>query len=159
LKIAHEAKEGGGAGLEISILKKATQIFSTDPQAWTEYADALINESRREDSVLEKGDFFMAARNAWDHVLEMQPKHSGALLGKGRYLTMMAYRGGDDPSEGMHLLNRVIEQEAKGRLRAEAVFYLGIGYRRLGDEAKALEQFKKALKIDAFFMPARLAQN
>ncbi len=159
LQIANEAKEGGDPALRLTVLKKATESFSADVDSWLEYADALIEESRKEDSVLEKGDFFQAARNAWDRVLASEPSHTKAMLGKGRYLTMMAYRGGDDPSEGMSLLKRVAEKESTGRLRAEAEFYLGIGHRRLGDETKALEQFKKALKFDAFFMPARLAQN
>jgi len=70
---------------------------------------------------------------------------------------MMAYRGGDDPRNGMRLLEKVRELAARGRALAEAEFYLGIGHRRLGDERSAKAQFEKALAIDPAFMPAHLA--
>ncbi|HTL70836.1 MAG TPA: MBL fold metallo-hydrolase [Candidatus Eisenbacteria bacterium] len=157
LSLAGEAKEGGDAGLRLAALKQATLKFPESAEALTAYAEALIEESRAEASVLEKGDFFAAARRAWDTVLAREPRHAGALLGKGRYLTMMAYRGGDDPAEGMKLLETVVSLCPAGRPRAEAEFYLGIGHRRLGDEARALRQFARALEFDPAFMPARLA--
>jgi tetratricopeptide (TPR) repeat protein len=121
------------------------------------YAEALIDASRAEASVLEKGDFFQEARRAWDKALAGNPNHAQSLLGKGRYLTMMAYRGGDDPKQGMELLEKVIAQKTGGKLQTEAEFYLGMGHRRLGDEVSAKAQFKKALQADATFMPAILA--
>lgn len=157
LEIASECKEGGDSAMRLSVLKTAVERFSDSTEALNAYAEALIEESRAESSVLEKGDYFNAARRAWDRALELDPTGSSAMLGKGRYLTMMAYRGGDDPSEGMKLLRRVIEKKSAGRERAEAEFYLGIGFRRLGDETSALRQFKKALEFDPSFMPARLA--
>lgn len=157
-QMAGEAKEGGDAGLCLAILKKATELFPASAEALTAYAEALIEESRSEDSVLEKGDFFQAARKAWDRALAAYPQHVGALLGKGRYLTMMAYRGGDDPEQGMVLLRRVVELKPGGRAQAEAEFYLGIGFRRLGRESDAKIQFRKALEADPSFMPARLAE-
>lgn len=159
LEIAGECKEGGDPAMRLSVLKKAVETFADSPTALNAYAEALIEESRTEASVLEKGDYFHAARKSWDRALELAPGQTAAMLGKGRYLTMMAYRGGDDPTEGMKLLRRVIEKKTGGSEQAEAEFYLGVGYRRLGDEASALRQFNKALEIDPAFMPARLAQS
>ncbi len=157
LKMAAEAEEGGDVALKLSILKKASQVFSESPDALAAYAEALVDASRAESSVLEKGDFFEAARQSWKKALSISPAHQGALLGQGRYLTMMAYRGGDDPKAGMDLLRKVIELGASGCPRAEAEFYLGIGFRRLGNETAAREQFQKAIQIDPSFMPAHLA--
>jgi glyoxylase-like metal-dependent hydrolase (beta-lactamase superfamily II) len=157
LSMASEAGEGGDLGLKIAILKKATQVFSNSCEAFTVYADALVEASRGERSVLEKGDYFEGARHAWDKAMALDPANASTLLGKGRYLTLMAYRGGDDPRAGMKLLEKVIELSCGGRLQAEAEFYLGMGYRRLSEEAKAHAQFQKALALDASFLPAALA--
>ena len=157
LSMAREAKEGGDAGLRLAILRKARQVFGDLPEVLTSYAEALVEESRSEASVLEKGDFFHEARQCWDKVLAADAKHVAALLGKGRYLTMMAYRGGDDPRAGMGLLRKIIDMNGGGRPQAEAEFYLGMGYRRLSDEPQALSQFKKALEIDPTFTLAQLA--
>ena len=156
-KMAKEAEEGGDTGLKLSILKKCTEVFGGQPDAWAAYAEALIEASRHEPSVLEKGDFFQPAKNAWDRALEINPSHSPSLLGKGRYLTMMAYRGGDDPHPGMKFLEKARNLVRDPRSKAEAEFYLGIGFRRLGREAEAHLQFEKALALDPSFMPARLA--
>ena len=157
LQMAEEAEEGGDNGLRLAVLKKAIEAFSEIADAYSAYADALIQVSRREASVLEKGDFFSAAKVSWQRALEINPRHIPSLVGQGRYLTMMAYRGGDDPKEGMRLLNEVISLEAQGLERAEAEFYLGMGFRRLGDEAKARKQFEKALSFDPSFGPAHSA--
>lgn len=155
--MASQAGEGGDAAMRISILKKGVEVFSRSPKILAAYADALIEASRSEDSVLEKGDFFNEARRAWDLALSIDPAHAPSLLGKGRYLTMMAYRGGDDPKEGMELLHRALELSADKKSRGEAEFYLGMGHRRLSDEPRAKEQFKKCLKLYPGFMPAVLA--
>ena len=159
LQMASEAKEGGDMVLRLAILEKATKLFSNSPEILTAYAEALVEESRSIASVLEKGDFFKIARQCWDEVLREHPNHVGALLGKGRYLTMMAYRGGDDPKSGMELLRKVIELTPKDSAQAEAHFYLGMGFRRLGDETKARLQFQTAIKLDPAFMPAHLASQ
>lgn len=159
LAMAHEAGEGGDARLKLGALKKAVETSPASPEALCAWADGLIEASRAQESVLEKGDFFDAARRAWDRALEIDPKHAGALVGKGRYLTMMAFRGGEDPSPGMDLLERARQLKPAGRLLAETEFYLGIGHRRLGDEASAKSQFEKALRSDPAFMPAVLASQ
>jgi glyoxylase-like metal-dependent hydrolase (beta-lactamase superfamily II) len=157
LESSREAAEGGDDGLAIDVLDAATAAFPREPDAWAAYAEALIEASRRESSVLEKGDFFDRARRAWRRARALNPEHPKSLIGEGRYLVMMAYRGGDDPEPGMRLLRRVLEQEVPDGLRAEAEFYLGMGHRRLGDEPQAQAQFQKALRLNPAFMPARLA--
>ncbi len=165
-KMANEAAEGGDTPLKISVLKKAAEIFPDSSDALAVYADALIDASRAVASVLEKGDFFDAAKRSWQRALELNPRHFGSLLGKGRYLTMMAYRGGDDPKAGMELLQQVVgaRRAVPGhspnvRQLAEAEFYLGMGERRLGNEARAGAQFEKAIAVDPSFMPAHLAKQ
>ncbi len=157
LAMASEAGEGGDMAMRISILKKGAEIFSRSPEILSAYAEALIEVSRSQDSVLEKGDFFSAARRSWDQALETDPNNARSLLGKGRYLVMMAYRGGEDPKMGMDLLEKALQLKAEDKIRGEAEFYLGIGHRRLGDEKKAKEQFEKCLQFHPGFMPAVLA--
>jgi tetratricopeptide (TPR) repeat protein len=166
LQMASEAAEGGDTALRLTILKKASEIFSNSPEALSAYAEGLIEASRAEASVLEKGDFFKEARAAWDKALLLYPNHIGSLLGKGRYGVMMAYRGGDDPRAGMELLRRAVAAihelpllNSNTRLQAEAEFYLGMGARRLHDEPAAHAQFRKALALDPAFMPAVLASQ
>ena len=157
LEMAHEAAEGGDAGLKLSILKKSAETNPDSPDVLADYAEALVDASRKEASVLEKGDFFSVARAAWQKALEIEPFHIPTLLGQGRYLTMMAYRGGDDPSQGMRCLRQVLARDVRGRQKAEAEFYLGMAYRRLADESAARRQFEKALKADPSFAPALIA--
>ena len=52
-------------------------------------------------SVLEKGDFFSEARQAWQCALELEPQHIPAHLALGRFLVMTAYRNGGTPTPGM----------------------------------------------------------
>ena len=156
---AEECGEGGDTGLKIAILKKATELFSSLPDAHAAYADALIESSRQEASVLEKGDFFRAARLSWEKALAIDPFHAPSLLGKGRYLVMMAYRGGEDPAEGMQTLQKAIQSASDSKICAEGEFYVGMGYRRLGDEEAARRQFSKCLEAHPAFMPAVLASQ
>ena len=156
-RMAHEAEEGGDIALKLDLLKKAVVEMPSDPNAHAAYAEALIDASKSQASVLEKGDFFQQARLSWEKALELNACHVPTLLGKGRYLTMMAFRGGDDPRRGMKLLRTVLEISTETRTRAEAEFYLGIGYRRLADENAAQDRFNKALALDPAFAPARMA--
>lgn len=134
IQMAAEAREGGDAGLELAILRKATELFSQSADSWAAYADTLIEASKKEPSVLEKGDFFQLAKTSWERALSLDSGHVGALLGKGRYWTMMAYRGGDNPRPGMALLERVVAAAPGGRAQAEAEFYLGMGRRVLASQ-------------------------
>ncbi len=157
--MAHEAGEGGDMALKLSILKKATQDSSNDPDTFSVYAEALVDASRKEASVLEKGDFFQEARLSWEKGLALNKEHIPTLLGKGKFLTMMAYRGGDDPAAGMAFLRKALELSTDSHTRAQAEFYLGMGERRLGNEKSAHVYFEKALSLDPTFMPARMAKQ
>ena len=159
LEMAREVREGGDSGLELSILEKAAGKYPDSPDVLTAYADGLIEGARSEPSVLEKGDFFREAAVYWDRALGISAAFVPALLSKGRFLTMMAYRSGDDPRNGMKLLNDVLRLKPGGRPKTEAEFYLGMGFRRLGDEPKARHQFEKAIQLDPSFMPAHLASQ
>jgi glyoxylase-like metal-dependent hydrolase (beta-lactamase superfamily II) len=157
IRIAEEAGEGGDDGLRLAALEHLARNRPNDPDAHAALADALIEVSRKEDSVLEKGDFFSRARDAWRRALEIDPAHVPSLIGKGRYLTMMAYRGGEDPEMGMIFLEAARARASKPGHRAEIDFYTGMGWRRLGDEPRAKEYFRKALSSKPGFMPATLA--
>lgn len=159
MTLAHEAEEGGDESLKLRLLHKNVKEQPESADALAAYAEALIGLSRNEASVLEKGDFFSAARRSWDKALSLNSAHILSLLGKGRYLTMMAYRGGDDPKAGMELLRKVLALKPGGRTQCEAEFYLGMGYRRLLDEEAARRQFDKAIQLDPAFMPAQLAKQ
>ncbi len=155
--IAAEAGEGGDDGLRLAALEFAVRRRPNDADAHAALADALIEVSRKEDSVLEKGDFFSRAKSAWRRALEIDPQHVPSLIGKGRYLTMMAYRGGDDPAMGMIFLETARKHAARREHLAEINFYEGMGHRRLGNEARAKELFAESLSQNPGFMPARLA--
>ncbi len=157
IRIAEEAGEGGDNGLRVAALEHLARTRPNDPDAHAALADALIEVSRKEDSVLEKGDFFSRAKAAWRRALEIDPSHVPSLIGKGRYLTMMAYRGGDDPEMGMIFLEAARARASKPEHRAEIDFYTGMGWRRLGDEIRAKEFFRQALSANPAFMPATLA--
>lgn len=155
--MAEEAGEGGDAVLRLAVLARAVETQPQSADAHAALADALIEMSRSEPSVLEKGDFFSRAKLAWRRALEIDPRHVPSLLGKGRYLTMMAYRGGDDPQMGMIFLETARAHAARREHLAEIEFYTGMGFRRLGNETRAREHFKKTQTLNPGFMPATLA--
>lgn len=113
----------------LQMAHEAGKVLPPSPDALAAYAESLIAASRAEPSVLEKGDFFEAARRAWDLALEISPNHAASLLGKGRYLVIMAYRGGDDPQAGIALLEKLLGTKPGGCAQEEAEFYLGLGRR------------------------------
>lgn len=157
IEISEEAFEGGDIPKGLSVLRCATEYFPEACEVQSYFAEKLIEHSKKEASVLEKGDFFDLARRCWEKALDINPKHLPSLIGKGRFLTMMAFRGGDDPREGMKLLGKANELSKSDKDKLQIEFYLGIGYRRLGDEVKAKEHFLKASKLDSSWMPVRMA--
>ncbi len=157
VQMADELKEGGDIAGWLKVLDIACQRFDQDANILAVHANALIEASRSEDSVLEKGDYFIKAKKAWDKALTLETNHFPSKLGKGRYWAMMAYRGGDDPRDGMALLQEVIEGCTQSELVAEANFYKGMGHRRLGDEVLAKNCFKKSLELNPAWKPAQLA--
>lgn len=155
--MAEEAAEGGDPELRLAVLARAAELQPNSADAHAAYADALIEVSRAEPSVLEKGDFFRLAKTAWRRALEIDAHHVPSLIGKGRYLTMMAYRGGDDPRMGMIFLETARAHAKTREHLAEIDFYTGMGHRRLGDETRAKDFFKKSLSQNPGFMPATFA--
>lgn len=164
-EVAQEMVEGGDVGSAIAVARQATTWVSTAPEAWVFLADSLIRGAGSVVSVLEKGDFFVEARQAIQHALDLDPLYAPAHLTLGRFLVTMAYRNGGNPAPGMQYLQRVIDTvptAAGGRqaaLLAQAHFYLGLGYRTQDDETQAQAHFQIALYYLPTFQPALLARQ
>jgi tetratricopeptide (TPR) repeat protein len=164
-QVAEEFEAGGDHGNAIAVARQATHVFSAVPAAWVFLSDYLIRGAQGVVSVLEKGDFFVEARQALQQALQLDPHNAAAHLALGRFLVMLAYRNGGDPRAGMTHLGQVIEQglvPARGpqaALLAQAYFYTGTGHRTMGEEGQAMAHFKTALEHLPTFQPARLAQQ
>jgi len=164
-EVAREFAEGGDLGSAIAVARQATVRAPTEPAAWVFLAECLVRGAASVVSVLEKGDFFSAARQALQRALELEPQYVPAHLALGRSLVMMAYRNGGTPTPGMKHLRQVIEQipnPAYGpntALLAQAYFYTGMGYRTMGDESRAMACFTTALTHLPTFQPALLARQ
>jgi hypothetical protein len=89
--------------------------------------------------------------------LTLVPHYAPALLQEGQFLTMMAFRNGEDPDRGEALLVAAESGDLSTRERAELNFYRGIAARSRSDETQARQRFAAAAKIDPGFMPAILA--
>lgn len=156
--LVSQAQEGGDQALAVSAAEAATAALPLQPGAWTLAASAYIAASRGIASVLEKGDCFDAARTALNRALALDPNFGPALLQRGQYHVMVAFRNGDDPTDGEEHLDRAASWPGLTiRQRAEVVFYRGIAARTRGDEPGAKACFGAALQTDPSFMPALLA--
>jgi cyclase len=150
--------EGGDAGTAVSLARAATTQFPDNADTWTTLASALIAGSRGVESVLEKGDCFDAAHKAIDRALALRKQHGPALLQRGQFFVMMAYRNGDDPGKGETLLEQAAADPALSKRQlSEIAFYRGIAARARGDENLAKLRFTEALGIDPTYRPALLA--
>ena len=164
-QVAEEFEAGGDPGNAIAVARQATHVFSAVPAVWVFLSDCLLRGAQGVVSVLEKGDFFVEARQALQRALRLDPHDATAHLALGRFLVMLAYRNGGDPRAGMAHLGQVIEQglvPARGpqaALLAQAYFYTGMGHRTMGEEGQAMAHFKTALEHLPTFQPARLAQQ
>jgi glyoxylase-like metal-dependent hydrolase (beta-lactamase superfamily II) len=164
-EVTRECEEGGDLGSAIAVARRATHWAPTEPAAWVFLAECLIRSAARVVSVLEKGDFFSEARQALRRALELEPWYTPAHLALGRFLVMTAYRNGGTPTPGMRHLQQVIERlPAPGHgpeaaLVAQAHFYLGMGYRTMGNESQAMACFNTALTHLPTFQPALLARQ
>ena len=154
---AEEVAEGNDFGLAIAILKTATQKFSNLPDAWTAYANLLTQASRIVSSVLEKGDFFVEAKNAINTALEVDPDYAPAHLLRGYNHILSAYRNGDETKQGLESIYKALVSGLHGTQLAQAYFSIGLAHRTNGDETLAREAFAKAITADPQFMPAQLA--
>ena len=157
IQAADEAEEGGDSGLAIALLREATARFSGDPASHVAFADLLIRGSRSADSVLEKGDFFQAARKAASRALVVDPQYGPAHLFEGQFWVMMSYRNGDDPAHGVASIKKALENGMDNQGQAQAYFFLGMAERCLGREAEAKGLFGKALELNPAYPQAALA--
>ena len=164
-EVARELAEGGDLGSAIAVARQATVRAPTAPAAWVFLAQCLVHGATSVVSVLEKGDFFSAVRQALQRALELEPHYVPAHLALGRSLVMMAYRNGGTPTPGMRHLQQVIESlpvPAHGlnaALLAQAYFYTGMGYRTMSNESQAMSCFTTALTHLPTFQPALLARQ
>jgi glyoxylase-like metal-dependent hydrolase (beta-lactamase superfamily II) len=162
-EVAKECAEGGDLGSAIAVARSATIWAPTEPAAWVFLAECLGRGAGSVVSVLEKGDFFSAARQALQRALELEPRYTPAHLALGRFLVLTAYRNGGTPTPGMRHLQHVLESlpvpvhGPEAALLAQANFYLGMGYRTMGDESQAMACFNTALTHLPTFQPALLA--
>lgn len=162
-EVTKACEEGGDLGSAIAVARRATNWAPTEPAVWVLLAECLIRSAASVVSVLEKGDFFSEARQALQRALALDTWYTPAHLALGRFLVMTAYRNGGTPTPGMRHLQQVIERlPAPGHgpeaaLVAQAHFYLGMGYRTMGNEAQAMACFNTALTHLPTFQPALLA--
>ncbi len=154
---AEEVAEGDDFGLAIAILKTATEKYRSLPDAWTAYAQLLTQASRTVSSVLEKGDFFVEAKEALSTALELDPAHAPAHLLRGYNHLLAAYRNGDDTKLGLDSIYKALVIGVHGTELAQAYFCIGLAHRTNGEETLAREAFAKAIAADATYMPAQLA--
>ena len=143
--------------LALAILSEGTKACKDDPAVWTEYGRLLIEMARVERSVLEKGDYFLKARQALEKALSLDPNHGPALVTLGGYIAMGCFRGGDDPAPAFAHLNRAMNLPLEERDRAQAHFFRGMAFRALEDEEKAVAELKAAIAADATFAPPHMA--
>ena len=164
-EVAKECEEGGDLGSAIAVARSATVWAPTEPAAWVFLAECLVRGAGSVVSVLEKGDFFSETRQALQRALAVEPRYTPAHLALGRFLVMTAYRNGGTPTPGMRHLQHVIEslpvpvRGSEAALLAQAHFYLGLGYRTMGDESQAMVCFNTALTHLPTFQPALLARQ
>jgi hypothetical protein len=164
-EVAKECAEGGDLGSAIAVARSATVWAPTEPAAWVFLAECLVRGAGSVVSVLEKGDFFSETRQALQRALAVEPRYTPAHLALGRFLVMTAYRNGGTPTPGMRHLQHVIEslpvpvRGSEAALLAQAHFYLGLGYRTMGDESQAMVCFNTALTHLPTFQPALLARQ
>lgn len=154
---AEEVAEGNDFGLAIAILRTATEKYANLPEAWTEYANLLIQASRTVSSVLEKGDFFAEGKKALNTALELDPDYAPAHLLRGYNHILSAYRNGDETKTGLEAIYKALVGGLHGAQLAQAYFCIGLAHRTNGNETLAREAFTKAINADAQFMPAQLA--
>ena len=143
--------------LALGIINEGCKRMPKEPSLWVARGRVHLKGSRVAGSVLERADFFVEVCRSADQALSIDPDYAPALILYGSYHAMGAFRNGDDPSEAMKMLNRVLKLPLEPEDEAKAQFYLGICYRALEQEDQATVYFEKALKLDPTYAPARMA--
>lgn len=152
-----EAAEGGDFAIAIAVAREAVRRFPDSASAWVALGRTLIQGSRVAPSVLEKGDFFIEAKRAWERAQRLAPDYGPGHLLEGEMLVFTAYRNGDDTENGEKKVRQAIELGLDAQDKGRALFLLGLAARTNGDEKAAVERFKEALVQDPSQFPARLA--
>lgn len=143
--------------LALGIINEGCRRHPDEPSLWVARGRIHLKGSRVAGSVLERADFFIEVCRSADRALSINPNDAPALILYGSYHAMGAFRNGDDPSEAMDILNRVLRLPLEPEEEAKAQFYLGICHRALEREDEAVPCFQKALDLDPSYAPARMA--
>ena len=143
--------------LAIGLINEGCERHPNEPSLWVTRGRIHLKGSRVAGSVLERADFFNEVCRSAEKALEINPDFVPALVLYGSYHAMGAFRNGDDPSEAMRILNRALMLPMEPEDEAKAKFYVGICYRAMEQEEKAVPLFKEALELDPGYAPARMA--
>ncbi len=143
--------------LAIGLIDEACRRFPKEPSVWVTRGRILIKGSRVAGSVLERADFFAEVCRSAEKALALDSNYAPGLILYGSYHAMGAFRNGDDPTQAMDLLERVLKLPLDPEEEAKAQFYMGICYRALEQEHLAVPRFERALQLDPGYAPARMA--
>jgi tetratricopeptide (TPR) repeat protein len=143
--------------LALGIINEGCRRYPKEPSLWVARGRVHIKGSRVAGSVLERADFFVEVCRSAEKALELDSNYAPALILYGSYHAMGAFRNGDDPSEAMELLGRALKLPLEPAEEAKAQFYMGICYRALEQEDRAVPYFQRALELDPTYAPARMA--
>jgi glyoxylase-like metal-dependent hydrolase (beta-lactamase superfamily II) len=143
--------------LALGIINAGCRRHPEEPALWVARGRIHLKGSRVAGSVLERADFFAEVCRSAEKALEIDSQYAPALILYGSYHAMGAFRNGDDPTEAMKLLNRALALPLPPEEEAKAQFYIGICYRSMDDEERAMAYIQKALELDPTYAPARMA--
>ncbi|MEZ0228393.1 MAG: MBL fold metallo-hydrolase, partial [Planctomycetota bacterium] len=138
---AKEAVEGGDVGLAVAVAREATRRFPDSARVWVSLGRVMIQGSRVAASVLEKGDFFIEMRRAWERAQQLDPSLGSGHLLEGEMLVFTAYRNGDDAEHGEAKVRQAMELGLDAGDQSRALFLLGLAARSRGDEKTAVARF------------------
>lgn len=143
--------------MALGIINEGCRRHPGHAPLWVARGRIHLKGSRAAGSVLERADFFQEVCRSAEKALSIDPNYAPALTLYGSYHAMGAFRNGDDPTEAMMLLERVLTLPLEPAEEAKARFFLGICYRSMEREDLAVSLFKKALELDPSYAPPRMA--
>jgi len=143
--------------LALGIINEGCARHPGEPALWVARGRIHLKGSRVAGSVLERADFFAEVCRSAERALEIDPNYAPALILYGSYHAMGAFRNGDDPAEALALLTQALALPLAPEEEAKARFYIGICYRSMDDEARAMSFINRALELDPSYAPARMA--
>jgi tetratricopeptide (TPR) repeat protein len=160
----------------VTAIRQAIEMDPNDPLNWVVLSQ--LNPSPRNGEALapieraseldpelplvqyELGNFYLRndkayeqARNAFEHALEMSPRHFQSIIG----IVYSLSPEGDDAADRIEdLLNKAVDI-APASLKARTL--LGDYYAGMEETEKAIEQYSAAIQTNAKFYPAELAEG